>query len=105
MRVAWGVLCVVAPERVVGVFADARPDRPSVTVTRILGGRHVAQGVLSGLVPSRFVLGVGGAIDVAHAASMAALGALDRDRRRLAWIDAAIAGTWGAASLGDRPRR
>jgi hypothetical protein len=101
---AWGVLCLVAADRLVGVFGDAPRGGPTVTVTRILGGRHIAQGVLPGLAPSRFVLGVGGAVDMVHAASVAALGALDRDRRRLAWTGAAVAGTWGALSLRDRPR-
>jgi hypothetical protein len=70
-----------------------------VAVTRLLGTRHLVQGIVSGLAPTRRVLALGGFVDLMHGASMALLGGLDPDRRRLAWTDSAIAAGWGAASL------
>jgi hypothetical protein len=76
-------------------------DSRTLTVTRLLGARHLVQAFVSGLIPTRRVLVVGGLVDLSHSASMALLGEFDPGRRRLAWVDGAVAAGWGAVSLRD----
>jgi hypothetical protein len=103
LRVAWGIACLVAPSRVTSSLGGPE-DRRTLAVTRLLGARHLVQGAVSGLIPSPRVLVLGGFVDFSHGATMALLGGLDPDRRRLAWTDGAIAAGWGAASLRDAHR-
>jgi hypothetical protein len=102
--VAWGAACLVAPARIAATLSAAPVDRRTVVVTRVLGARHVLQGVVSGLEPSPGLLLWGGLADLAPTASALALGALSTTRRRLAFIDSVIAAGWGVSSLRDRRR-
>jgi hypothetical protein len=68
--VAWGLGYLFAPERVMRDLGHAGPDRQTLTVIRILGARHVAQGVVSVLFPSAWVLTIGAGVDGLHAASL-----------------------------------
>jgi hypothetical protein len=61
-------------------------------VARLLGARHLLQALMtSAAASSGESLGIGAAIDLAHAASMAGLAMADRRVRRLTLPDALIA--------------
>jgi hypothetical protein len=106
-RAVWGAVLLIGPgfvlEHVHGVRADSR----SVAVIRVLGARHVAQAVLSGIRPSPAVLALGIWADAAHAGTGLVFAAADRARARAALIDAAVAVGWAATGLyeltGSRP--
>ena len=120
LRIAWGTTLVVAPGSVLRVFGGAdhpgadppgadhpgadRPgaDRPGADhpgaddstvprrVLRLLGFRHLAQAVVESVLGSR-ARRVGAVVDLLHAATSAAFGALDARWRRAALTDTAIA--------------
>jgi hypothetical protein len=92
-------LLLVRPDPVRRVLAPHSPS-PGLdsTVLRVLGARHVAQGVVTALFPTRRVLTVGAVVDTLHAASMVGLAVLDSDRRRPGLLDASLAGSFAAAS-------
>ena len=83
----------------------ARIDGPqaggrAVVVARVLGARHLLQGLVGLAVASRASAAVGAVVDGVHAASMVALAVLDREHRRGAAASAgvalafALAGSW-----------
>ncbi|WP_433035417.1 hypothetical protein [Actinomycetospora sp. CA-053990] len=77
-----------------GGAADGR----TVTVVRVLGARHVLQG-LAGLTAPRWITPrIGLAVDGIHAASMLGLAALDRDHRRGAIGSAVVAAAFALAA-------
>jgi hypothetical protein len=63
----------------------------------VLGGRHIAQAVLSAARPTPAVLALGAGTDVLHSASMIMLAALDRPRRRLGLSDGLMAAAFAAS--------
>ena len=76
-------------------------------IVRLLGLRQLSQALLTGNRPSVAVLFLGAEVDVAHAASMAALALCSSRWRRAALVDAAIATTFaafGAAAARHRGR-
>lgn len=98
-HVAHGGALLLRPAAVAGRVAGGATDR-SVAVVRVLGARHLAQG-LAGLVAARraaTLLGAG--VDGLHAASMVGLAVLDRRHRPGATASAlvafafALAGSW-----------
>jgi hypothetical protein len=97
-RLGWGVLLLVAPTCVLGA-TGARVDARSVVVTRILGARHVTQGVLSGLRPSPEVLAMGVWVDSAHSATALTLAVADPDRAVAGVADAGVAAGWSWLGL------
>lgn len=100
VRVGYGAALIAAPERVLEAVG-ARADRPGRVVARILGARHVLQGLASGWRPSPEVLAMGVWVDTVHALTAAALAVGDEERRSIALLDAALAGTWAAAGNRD----
>jgi hypothetical protein len=98
LRIAWGTVCLLAPAQLAAALGGPT-DRRTTAVTRVLGTRHVLQGVVSVAAPTGAVLVAGGLIDVLHSTSMAVLGGFAERYRRLAWTDGVIAASWGAASL------
>lgn len=72
---------------------------PPSWIVRVLGVRVGAQGVAEALYPSRDVLRVGVATDVAHALSMLAAARVWPRYRRAALISAASAGVSAALGL------
>jgi hypothetical protein len=84
-------------EQIHGVGADSK----SIAVARLLGTRHLAQAVLSGLRPTPAVLALGVWVDTTHAGTSLAFAATDRARARAAIIDAVVAAGWAAAGLRD----
>lgn len=93
VRAGYGALLLLAPDRVIRLYAG-HPADGARTVARLLGARHLTQAALTVGNPSRTVLALGVEADLAHAASMAGLGAGDRARRRAALIDALGAGSF-----------
>ena len=91
-RVAWGVVLLVAPHRVLKVsHGDDPHDRTARRVLRILGCRHLAQTAIELAGPRPAVQYLGAGVDGIHALTSAGLAAADRRWRRSAVIDAAVA--------------
>ncbi len=97
------------PRRPAGADAqrEAAAGSRARVVARVLGARHLAQAALTAAGQradpgSPVPLGGGAAVDLLHAASMLALGAMDRRVRRTTFTDAAVetalaaAGAWAA---------
>jgi hypothetical protein len=107
LRGAYGAALCCAPGSVLtlagGRSAAASPRTRAVA--RVLGARHLAQALVSAARPSPAVLILGAAVDVLHSASMLALAAVDRPRRRLGLTDSVIAGAFAAGgfAIGGRP--
>ncbi|HEY3976724.1 MAG TPA: hypothetical protein VGM79_05585 [Streptosporangiaceae bacterium] len=97
-RAGYGAALCCAPGRMLrlegGAGAEASPGARAVA--RVLGGRHLAQAVLSAARPTPAVLALGAGTDVLHSASMMALAALDRPRRRLGLSDSLLAAAFAA---------
>jgi hypothetical protein len=88
-RVAYGALLLLLPTATLRVEPA---DRVGVGVARLLGARHVAQGLGAALVP-RVITGRRRAlVDGLHAASMIGWAGLDPRHRRPALLSAASAG-------------
>jgi hypothetical protein len=106
-RAAYGAALCCAPGPMLrlegGPGAEASPG--ARTVARILGGRHIAQAALSAMRPTPAVLALGAGTDVLHSASMLALAALDRPRRRLGLSDGLVAAAFAAGGCALARRR
>jgi len=102
-RAAYGLSLLLAPGTVIGVASDEPPDQASTVVGRVLGARHLLQALTVEWSRTRGWLLIGAAVDVAHALSMVGLAALDKNHRRPAALDAALA--TGLALNGLREAR
>lgn len=90
-RIAYGAGQLAVPERL-AALAGCRPSPLATTLMRVLGTRHVLQGVLLLAVDAPAAHRVGSAIDALHAASLIPLGRLAHgDDTRLAAIDGGVA--------------
>ncbi len=99
VRASYGGALLIAPGPVIRL-ATGEPASPRArAVARVLGARHLLQAALTAAArcnaPS---LGLGATVDLVHAASMVALGAADRQARRLTLTDALVESAFGAAS-------
>jgi hypothetical protein len=103
IRAGWGAVLVAAPAEVLDHIHGVRVDRKALVVTRILGARHLAQALLSGVNPGPEVLAAGVWVDVVHSATALGLAVVDRRRARGGVTDAAVAASW--AALGWRHLR
>jgi hypothetical protein len=97
LRVGYAALLLAAPDPVIGLYTGHRAYPLTRAVTRLLGSRHLIQGILTGGTPSTHVLALGVKVDLAHAGSMFGLAVLDQRRRRAGLIDAAVAGFFAMA--------
>ncbi|MHB1777392.1 MAG: hypothetical protein ACYCU7_15590 [Acidimicrobiales bacterium] len=99
-RLAWAAVLLVAPGRLLrragGPGAD---DRRARGVVRVLGFRHLGQGVLELADRRPGAVGAGAVVDALHSASMAALAVADRRHRRPAALDGARAGSLAAVGV------
>lgn len=108
-RAGYGVALVAVPGLLIGLTGQ-RPGGRACGVARVLGVRHLVQaGVTAASQLSdpggSVVLGGGAAVDLLHATSMVALGAVDPHARRAALSDAAVETTLamiGAAAAATR---
>ncbi len=96
-RAGYGLLQLVLPapmdRRLLGHAIDARVR----TFSRILGVRQLGQALGSGWTPSYPVLALGVEVDLVHAATLAAFGVGDPQRRRAASLDVLIAASFALA--------
>ncbi len=102
-RASYGVFLLLAPGTMVRLASGGSTDLDSRVLGRVLGFRHLAQALVVDRAGTRDRLLVGVAIDAAHALSMVGLAALNRDYRRSAALDAALA--TGLAINGLREAR
>lgn len=91
-RLAWGGVLLLGTGRLLGLFGK-RPAGAPVVVGRVLGGRQVAQGLITALAPAPVVLVAGAAADTLHAATAVGLAAGARRWRTVGIADAGIATT------------
>ena len=119
VRAGYGVALLCAPQVLIRLTGDpgtgqaagssrARPSGRACGVARVLGARHLIQAGLTAVAlraaepdPS-LPLGLGAAVDVLHATTMAGLAAVDQGARRVALADTGVelalaaAGVFGA---------
>ncbi len=100
IQVAVGVAMVAAPARLAGLAAGGGAVAPTLIV-RVLGGREIAQGVLTVVRPSRDTLGLGAVVDALHLTSMVPLALVPR-WRRTALASGGLAAACAAAGLAGR---
>ena len=106
LRLGYAALLLAAPDLLIQLSTGYPSDRAARAVTRLLGGRHLIQGILTISTPSTPMLAFGAGADVAHALSMLALAMLNRRRGRAELTDAAVAATLATAGaiLATRAR-
>jgi hypothetical protein len=104
-RACYGAVLLCAPGAVIGRCTGQPASTRARTVARVLGSRHVIQAAVTAGAPNALVLRVGAQVDVAHAASMFALGAVIRPVRWAPLADGLVAlvfSALGAASAASR---
>jgi hypothetical protein len=98
VRAGYGGALLIVPGPVIRLASGRPAGARARAVARVLGARHLLQAALTTAVASSAgSLGLGAAVDLAHAASMAALGLADRQARRLTLSDALVESTFAAA--------
>lgn len=98
-RLAWGGLLVGAPGLVLGTVTGVPPDRSRKWVLRVLGTRHVLQGTLDLVRPTRTTLRAGAAVDLLHAITCAGAVGFLPEWRRIALLDGTGAVGFAAGGL------
>ena len=98
-RAAYGLGELVAPDAVARHTLGVRRNPRESTVARLIGGRHLAQAVLTTLVADRRARLVSGGVDALHSLSMVAWALADRRRARQAWGEAVSAALFAGAEL------
>jgi hypothetical protein len=102
VRAGYGAALLLLPGPVIRLCTGRPAGHRTRNVARVLGARHLVQAaVTAGSGPSAESLGIGAAIDITHAASMAGLAAADRRVRRVTLTDAIIEIAFAAASLSS----
>lgn len=104
VRAGWGAVLVLWPAAVAGAAAGGPVDGRAVTVTRILGGRHLVEAAIMAYRPTPAVIAAGASVDAVHAFTMSALAVADQDRRRLA-VTSAVAAAGFAVAVVRSARR
>ena len=110
-RAGYGGALIGVPGLLIGLTGQ-RPGARACGVARVLGVRHLAQAgitaaTLLGDPGASVVLGGGAAVDLLHATSMVALGAVDPQVRRATLTDACVEtalATVGAWTTTAAPR-
>lgn len=103
IRLGWAALLLAAPARVIATFGGP-VDPTSVTVARILGARHAAQGLVEVATWPKWRR-AGSLVDAAHSATAAALGAGSARWRRVGFADSAVAAGFALAGWGRHGHR
>ncbi len=97
VRASYGVALICRPRRLLQARTGSTPSPLACAICRVLGGRHLAQAILCGALPTRWLIRAGAAADLLHAASMLALAGKNERLRPALLTDAAIAGGFAAA--------
>ncbi len=103
-RIAYGMLLLAVPTRVLRFASDKPPTARERTVTRVLGARLLVQGAVTVVRPDAVTLALGAETDFVHAATMLAWAVVDRGSRRLTLLSAATAALFGAAGAVQAAR-
>jgi hypothetical protein len=91
VRGGYGAALLLATGRMIRLVTGRPPDQRTRVVVRVLGVRHLAQAVVTGVRPGPLPIAVGVEVDAVHAASMLGLAAMTRSQRRCGLVDAAVA--------------
>jgi hypothetical protein len=100
VRAAFGMLLLLAPNRMVRLYSGQPADQAARAVARVLGARHLTQALLTRNTRDPIVLALGAEVDLVHAATAFGLAVFDPRRHREGLVDAAAAtlfSTVGAA--------
>ena len=100
---AWGALLLARGDEVWQAVEGRAPGDVERLATQVLAVRHQVQG-LAQLAAPRATSGVVVAVDVVHAATMAALAAASPSRRRAALATGAVALAGAALTYAGRRR-
>lgn len=103
VRLAWGVTLLCLPAAVLRT-AGSEPAAAPKTVLRVLGGRHLAQGIVTLAEPTETVTVLGAAVDVLHGLTSWAFAAVAPRWRRAGVLDGLIATSFAAVSWTARPK-
>jgi hypothetical protein len=100
IRGGYGGALLIAPGPVIRTVTGRPGGARTRAVARLLGARHLVQAVVTAATAaSGESLGIGAAIDLVHAASMAGLAIADRRVRRLTLSDVLIETMFAATGL------
>jgi hypothetical protein len=109
LRGFYGAALLLASDRMIRLVSGRPAELRIRVVVRLLGVRHVAQAVVTGVRPGPLPILLGAEVDVVHAASMLGVAATARSQRRFGVVDAAVAFTFAVAGaaltrwLEERP--
>ncbi len=101
---AWGVVLLTRGRKVWAAVEDSLPGPVDEVAISLLGVRHLLQGAAQLSAPARFQRTFV-AVDVIHAATMLALAAADRGRRRPALLSAGVAAASAVVTVAGRACR
>ena len=102
-RAGYGAVLLCAPGTVIGLCTGRPASARARAVARLLGARHLAQAAVTARTPTRAVVSTGAQADLAHAASMLAIGAANRPLRRAPLSDALVAVIFAALGAACAP--
>ena len=94
-RAAYGLVGLLAPERVARLELGRPPGTATTRVARLLGARHLVQAVAVLVAGTGRAHRLGGGVDALHAASMVPWAALTRSDRRYYVTSGLLAATLG----------
>jgi hypothetical protein len=97
-RIAWAALLLCSPVSLRRAAGESEPDTTWAAVARVLGVRHLAQAWLE-RDGRRERNEIGAGVDALHAVSALGFGLCARRHRRVAFLDAAVAGAFAIWSL------
>ena len=102
-RAAYGAVLLCAPGLVISRCTGQPASTRARAAVRVLGSRHLVQAAVTARAPSALVLRAGAQVDLAHAASMLALGAVGRPLRRAQLADGLVAAIFAVFVSGATP--
>lgn len=97
IRLAWAAMLLAAPAAVLDAVGGP-VDSASVTVTRILGARHAAQGLFEVATWPKWRR-AGSLVDAAHSFTAVGLGVSSPRWRRVGLTDGVVAAAFAAGGL------
>ncbi|GAA4788819.1 hypothetical protein GCM10023200_24270 [Actinomycetospora chlora] len=100
VRIAYGALLLLVPRTALPTDAE---DGVGTVVARVLGARHVAQGLGAAVLPRWVTPARSALVDATHAATMLGWAVLDARRRRQALVNAATACLLAVAEIRVAP--
>lgn len=98
VRVGLGSCELLLPAVIDRTLLHGQGDAGEHDVIRVLGARHLVQGLLTGWAGRPWHL-LGGVVDLLHSSSMVLLAVVDRKRRTPAAVSAAVALSFGIAEF------